>query len=256
MRRNDVPACEPEIPAFASTPNNAVVSSTEMFAAFAIGATYFIDSANFSISNAERENDNAITSVTRFVSDASKPNPRNVAPATSAARARSDPDACAKYNVASVTFVISLALKPSFANSTCSCATSFAVNMVDAPSCSAFARSFWNSSAVAPEIALTSDIFASKPLNTATDNVPIAAIGTEIDLVSDRPIDSNFLPVLSRARSALFNPPTNGAMFAKNRRFMDDKFISNRTFDCVPQLPHHVTTRASGLAVYFPTGTA
>ena len=107
IRRNAVPACDPLIPAFANTANIADVSSMDIPALFATGATNFIELAKVSISNADELNDDAITSVTRPVSFASKPKARNVEPATSAARAKSLPDAWANANVDSVTFVIS-----------------------------------------------------------------------------------------------------------------------------------------------------
>ena len=91
MRRSAVPAALPLMPALASVPSIAVVSSMDSPAAFATGPTYFIESANESISSAEVLNDLAMTSVTLPVSLASMPKPRNVAPATSAACPRSDP---------------------------------------------------------------------------------------------------------------------------------------------------------------------
>ena len=89
MRRSDVPAIDPFIPALASVPSIAVVSSMLTPAALATGATYFIASAKLSISIAVELNDAAITSVTIPVCEASSPNARKVLPATSAARARS-----------------------------------------------------------------------------------------------------------------------------------------------------------------------
>ena len=243
IRRNDVPACEPLMPALAITANIAVVSSIDIFAEFATGATYFIDSANFSMSNADVENDFAITSVTRPVSDAFKPNARNVEPATSAARAKSVCAACAKYKVDSVTLSISLAVKPNFANSTCNPATCFAENTVDAPNFSAFAFSFMNSSAVAPDIARTFAISNSKPWNVLIATAPNATIGAVMDFVRLRPTASILRPVLSIARSALFNPPNNGAMLAKNRRLIDERFICRRTFYLLHLIPHRVTIR-------------
>ena len=145
IRRNAVPAWLPLIPLFANTANIADVCSNDIPALFATGATNFIDSANVSISNADELNDNAITSVTRLVWLASNPNARNVDPATSAERAKSLPEACANASVACVTFVISVAVKPSFANSVCSPATSTAENCVDAPNALALSDNNLNS---------------------------------------------------------------------------------------------------------------
>ena len=133
IRRKAVPADDPLMPLSANAPSIAVVSSNETPAAFDTGATYFIDSAKLSISNADVENDLAITSVMRCISLAFKPNARNVDPATSALLAKSVPVAPAKDRVDSVAFKISVSLKPNFANSVCNCATSPAVNLVVAP---------------------------------------------------------------------------------------------------------------------------
>ena len=163
MRRNDVPACEPLMPALAITANIAVVSCIDMPADLATGATYFMDSANFSMSNADVENDFAMTSVTISVCDASNWNARNVEPATSAARAKSESVACANANVASVTCVISAAVKPNLANSVCSSATCCALKMVDAPKSFAFFDNASNSAPVAPDTARTFAICNSNP---------------------------------------------------------------------------------------------
>ena len=112
MRRNEVPACEPRMPASASTPSIAVVCSSETPALAAIGATYFIDSVKLSSDSAVKLNESAITSTTRGICDASSRNPRNVAPATSADCARSSPVAVARSSVACVTAMISSGENP------------------------------------------------------------------------------------------------------------------------------------------------
>ena len=130
---NAVPALEPFIPELAKVPNKAVVSSTLAPTALAAGAAVFIDSLNFSKSKADPLNDLAITSVTRPVSEASKPKPPRVAPAIAAASLSSDPVAAAKFNVASVASSICCSLKPNLANSVCSSDTWLAANIVDSP---------------------------------------------------------------------------------------------------------------------------
>ena len=219
IRRNIVPAIDPLIPLFANTANIADVFSNDMPADDAIGATIFIASANDSISRADELNDFAITSVTRPVSLTSKLNPRKVAPATSAERAKSLPDACAKFNVASVTPVICLAVKPSFANSNCSPATSRALNIVERPNSLAFSDNNLNSSAVAPETAFTLAISNSKSRNTLNETAPNATIGAVTFIDIFLPNCCILRPALSIARSALFRPLRNGAMFAVNLKF-------------------------------------
>ena len=217
IRRNAVPACEPLMPALDIICNIAEVSSMDIPALFATGATNFIASAKVSISRADELNDDAITSVTRPVSLASNPNARNVEPATSAARAKSLPDACANANVDSVTLVISFAVKPSLANSVCRLATSRALNIVLAPNSLALSDKALNSSAVAPDTACTLAISASNPLNTLNDTAPNATIGAVTFADIFFPNCCILRPVLSNARSALFRPLRNGAMFAVNR---------------------------------------
>ena len=219
IRRNCVPAIEPLTPAFANNDIMAVVSSNDIPADFAIGATIFIPSANDSMSIDDVEKDFAITSVTRPVSLTSKPNPRNVAPATSAARAKSLPDACAKFNVASVTPSICFAVKPSFANSVCSPATSRAEKTVERPNSLALSDNILNSSAVAPDTALTFAISASNPLNTLNDIAPNAVMGAVNFMDKFLPVCCILRPMRSMARSALFKPVLNGLMFAVNLKF-------------------------------------
>ena len=62
-----VPPFDPDNWAFAKIAKSAVVLSILIFATFAIGATSFIDSANFSVSKAEELNDLAIILVTLSV---------------------------------------------------------------------------------------------------------------------------------------------------------------------------------------------
>ena len=78
-----------------------VVCSNDTPAALAIGATNFMVSLNFVMSKPDDIKDFAITSTTLFISEASKPNPLNVAPATTAASAKSVSVATARFNVAS-----------------------------------------------------------------------------------------------------------------------------------------------------------
>jgi len=58
------------------------------------------------------------------------------------------------------------------------------------------------------------------------------------------------------ARSALFRPDTNGAMFAKNRRLIDERFICRRIFYLSHPSPPRVTTRVLVSFFCFPMGTS
>ena len=185
--RKLVPAWLPFIPLSAIRASMAVVSSIDTPAAFATGATYFMEFWKDAMSKAELLKLAAITSVTRCVSLASKPKPRKVAPATSADCARSEPVACARFSVASVTSVISSALKPSFAYSSCKAATSEAVNRVVLPNALAFSSSFLNSAPVAPETAFTLAMLCSKSAATLNDAAPINASGAVMPMLILRP---------------------------------------------------------------------
>ena len=180
----------------------------------AMGATNFIDSANFSMSKADLENDNAITSVTLLVSFASIPKPRNVAPATSAALGNSVPVAAARDNVAFCAPIISLVVNPNFANSVCNPATSEAVNFVDAPKALAVASNCLNSAPVAPEIAFTLAIACSNFI--PTEIVPLIAFCIAIKPTvatpslaaiapNDEPIPLADCPAFLAAISTCFN---------------------------------------------------
>ena len=164
----------------AKAPSIALASSILTPVAFAIGAAVFIASAKLSISRELVAKLLAITSVTRPVSSASKPKALSEDPATSAARPSSAPPACARYRVLSVTLSISLAVKPSLANSVCRPATSLAVNVVEAPSFLAWASNALNSLVVAPDTAFTLLISASKPEKVLTEIAPKPISGAEI----------------------------------------------------------------------------
>ena len=84
------------------------------FALDAVAETTAIAVSNFDRSSADELNDFAITSVTLPISEVSKLKPRRVEAATLADSAKSSPVASARFNVASVTFVISVAVKPNF----------------------------------------------------------------------------------------------------------------------------------------------
>ena len=95
----------------------AEVCSKEYPRAFATGATGAMPKRNPSKSNAALFRLSAITSTTRPISDESIAKALRVAPATSAEAAKSSPVAKAKLSVASVIWLISAGIKPSFAYS-------------------------------------------------------------------------------------------------------------------------------------------
>ena len=133
-----------------------------------------------------------MTSATLPVSAASRPKARSVLPATSAAFARSVPEACASCNVASVALIISPVVKPRRANDSSRPATSDAVKTVDFPRSLANCSSCLNSSPVAPLTAFTFDMEASKSAATLNELVPMAASGAVSPMVSFRPVFCKF----------------------------------------------------------------
>ena len=115
------------MPMFASTPSALAVDSSDSPASAATGATYFIDSPRSSSVCAELLAVAVSTSATRPVSLASSPNARSVAPAISAACARSVPVARASASIIGVAAAISSVEKPARASESIPPPTSDAV---------------------------------------------------------------------------------------------------------------------------------
>ena len=162
-------------------PIAAAVSSNSIPMDFATGATYFIASPVSATAAFVAAAFLASTSATCPAELASNPNPRRVLAAISALLARSSPEEAAKSNIPGIAAMISLVLKPADARFSIPSAASVAEKAVSAPNCFACSFNFANSSPVAPEIAFTLDIWASKsiPVLTASENnfpIPIAAI--------------------------------------------------------------------------------
>ena len=77
------------------------------------------------------------------------------------------PDAAASCNTPSIALIDLLVSQPANAIYLNACEASVALNLLDEPSCFAFADIFSSSALVAPEIACTSDMDASKALPTS-----------------------------------------------------------------------------------------
>ena len=92
--------------------------------------------------------------------------------------------------------IICSELQPALAISVIASATSLALKAVSAPSSIAFSLKASNSSPVAPEIALTSDIPFSKSVATFNPAVPIPSNGTVTLLVRVEPAEVMLLPAL------------------------------------------------------------
>ena len=97
----------------------------------------------------------------------------------SALAARSSPDAAARSSMPGMALMISSVSNPAAARFSMPCAAWLAENAVSAPRSIACCLSWSNSSPVAPEIALTRDICASK-----SDPTLIAAVDTPASAVA------------------------------------------------------------------------
>ena len=220
--RSAVPAWLPLMPLFAIAASIAVVCSMLSPAFLATGATNFMESWKLPMSRAELEKLAAITSVTLPVSLAFRPKALRVAPATSADCARSDPVACARFNVAPVTLVISVAENPSFENSSCKADTWEALNLVELPSSRAFSFSFLNSPAVAPETAFTFAIDCSKSAATLNEATAISPSGAVTFLVRLAPLLFRLLDVLRMERWAFCRPFSKPSALRSRRTLRRD----------------------------------
>ena len=129
-------------------------------------------------------------------------------PAVSADDFKDSPVAAAKDIVPAWAATISSAVKPSLAYSSCNWATWVAVNIVVDPSFSAESLNFLNSASVAPDIALTADIWASKSEKDVITPLmlPIIALNAKADaiaILADLKIPTILLPVVLRAFAEL-----------------------------------------------------
>ena len=202
--RNVVPAWLPWIPALAMIPIAAAVSSMLIPAALARGATYFIASPVSATEEFVRFAFSARTSATWAASDASSPNPRSVEAAISALLAKSSPEAAAKFSIPGIASMISEVVKPAAARFSMPCAASEAEKAVSAPSWIACFFSFSNSSPVAPEIALTRDIWASKSDPTFIAAVEIPPSAADVPVIAAVVTFNPFAVILP----SFFSPPS------------------------------------------------
>ncbi len=142
----------------------------------------------------------ASTSATLPASAASSWNPLNILAAMSVATARLVPDDAAKSKLPGNAATISFVVKPADARFSIAIATSLALKAVLAPRSNATSFSFSSSSPVAPEIACTLLICASKSIPNLVAAAPIPTIGVVTYLLNVSPtffIPSPIFPNLS-----------------------------------------------------------
>ena len=182
------------MPASLIIPIAAAVSSKEIPIELATGATYFnaspMSPTSALVSAAARAN----TSATCPASLASKPNPLKAVAVFSEARATSPPDTAAKSKRPGIAFMISCALNPAEAKFSIPAADSFALKAVFAPRSIACCFICSNVSPVAPDIAFTRLICASKSPPTLAAATPTPIRGVVIYFVIAAPVPCITLP--------------------------------------------------------------
>ena len=160
--RKLIPACDALIPLLAINPIATAVSSMLYPREPATGATYLNVSPILATSVFVALAAIAITSANLPLSFAAMPKAVSASVTISDVVPRSSPDAAARAIKPSIPSIISFASHPACAMYLNASADSDAVNFVMAPIWFAFSVNCANSSLVAPDIAFTSDIAASK----------------------------------------------------------------------------------------------
>ena len=212
--RSAVPAWDPLMPASDMMPMAAAVSSRLWLMELATGATYFMASPMSSVWALVRAAASANTSATWEASEASSPNPRMAEAAISEEVAKSAPEEAAKSSMPGMAAIISSTVKPALARFSMPWATSEAEKEVSAPSCSAWASRASISVEVAPAMACTRSIWASKSLPIVTAAVPMAKMGAVTPAVRVFPRLDTFPPMPWILSPALCSwSPTRVAVF-------------------------------------------
>ena len=180
MERKEVPAWLALIPEFAISPIARAVSSAVYPKAPATGATYLNVSPIIPTLVFALEDACANTSAKCVESSADNPNAVKASVTISEVVAKSSPDAAARFIIPSKPFSISSVFQPAIAMYCKASADSEALNLVVAPISFALSVNAFRSSPVAPEIAATFDMEASKSEPTFTEAAPIAPIAVAV----------------------------------------------------------------------------
>ena len=184
----------PFIPAFPIIPIATEISSTLYPIAPAVEAQYLNVSPIRATFVFAFDDVAAITSANLPLSFAAIPNAVKPSVTMSDVAAKSSPDAAARFIIPAMPSVISAVFQPAIAIYFIASALSLAENAVVAPISFAFAVSFAISSPLAPEIAPTSDIAASKSAAVFTAAVATPAIGRVTAFVNVAPAFAIVLP--------------------------------------------------------------
>ena len=189
-----VPAMLPFIPALPIIPIATEISSMLYPIAPAVDAQYLKVSPIRATFVFAFDDVAAITSANLPLSFAAIPNAVNPSVTMSDVAAKFSPDAAARFIIPAMPSVISAVFQPAIAIYFIASALSLAENAVVAPISFAFAVSFAISSPLAPEIAPTSDIAASKSAAVFTAAVATPAIGRVTAFVNVAPAFAIVLP--------------------------------------------------------------
>ena len=207
MVRREVPAWDALIPELAIKPMASAVSSTLYPIAPAIGAAYLKVSPIMLTLVLAFEDAAASTSAKCPESSALRPKAVRASVTISEVVPKSSPDAAARFMMPSRPDVICSVFHPAMAMYSRAWADSEAENLVVSPISFAFARSLSRSSPVAPEIAATFDISASKSAAVLTAAMPKPTMGAVTFVVISLPTPEIFPPI-----SSIF-PPTTCKLF-------------------------------------------
>ena len=209
----DVPACEALIPLFAIRPSATETSSAVYPNEPATGATYLNDSPSMETLVFAFEDAAARTSAKCPASLACKPKAVRASVTMSEVVARSSPEAAARLMIPPIPSSISPVFQPAIAMYPMASAASEAENCVVAPISFALFLKASRSLPVAPEIAATFDIDASKSMPVFTDATPKPATAVVVAARAAAPIfptavkpPFTLLPKLSVSLEALSRP--------------------------------------------------
>ena len=200
---SDVPAWVDLIPALAIKPMARAVSSALYPSAPAIGAAYLKVSPIMETLVLALDEAAARISAKCPESLALRPKAVRASVTISEVVAKSSPDAAARFMMPSIPSSISPVFQPAMAMYSKAAPASEAENLVMPPISRAFSRRASNSSPVAPEIACTLLICASKSAVVFTAAAPTATIGVVTEAVSVLPTPDILFPTFSRAFPAL-----------------------------------------------------
>ena len=223
------PACDPLMPALAMTPRATATSSALYPSDPASGATYLKDSPRVLTFVLEFAAAAARMSTKSPVSSAVIPKAVRASVTMSDTVARFSPDAAARFMTPSIPASICSLSQPAIAMYSIASPASLAEYLVVAPISRALSRKESNCFSVAPEMALTLDIWESNSAVVLTTAVPRAATAAVTGRnfspadVMELPISLSFAPFAARSCSL---EPASLLCFSRDFRLFSVAIIS------------------------------